>query len=42
MRYATGQIASGEWQDNRLIEADQGSTDMAPTEDAPDLPAEAP
>ncbi|WVJ74318.1 hypothetical protein FLP41_19005 [Paracoccus marcusii] len=42
MRYATGQIASGEWQDNRLIEADQGSTDAAPTEDAPDLPAEAP
>ena len=42
MRYATGQVASGQWQDNRLIQSDEG-TETAPDDGAaaPALPSEA-
>ena len=45
MRYASGQVASGRWQDNQLVEADPASDAAAPdvpeaAGEAPDMPAE--
>ena len=48
MRYATGEVAEGEWEDGRLNSAseDAPATEAVPepvtTQQAPDVPTEAP
>ena len=40
MRYATGQVAAGEWQDNRLIEADPTAAEPPADAETPQMPDE--